>query len=50
VLADCSTAYEGVTQQRMLVMTPAYLLVFDRLKSPDKQRRFDWFYHGRGTG
>ncbi len=49
VVADCDTAYKGVAHRRLLVMTPTYLLVFDRLDSPDKDRRFDWFYHNRGS-
>jgi hypothetical protein len=49
VVADCDTAYKGVAHRRLLVMTPTYLLVFDRLDSPDKDRRFDWLYHNRGS-
>ncbi|MGQ9648895.1 MAG: alginate lyase family protein [Phycisphaerae bacterium] len=48
VVADCDTAYRGVAHRRMLVMTPTYLLVYDRLDSTDQERRFDWFYHNRG--
>ncbi|NLE61737.1 MAG: alginate lyase family protein, partial [Planctomycetes bacterium] len=49
VVADCDTAYKGVAHRRLLVMTPTYLLVFDRLDSPDKEHQFDWLYHNRGT-
>ncbi len=48
VVADCDTAYKGVAHRRLLVMTPTYLLVFDRLDSPDKEHQFDWLYHNRG--
>lgn len=49
VVADCDTAYKGVAHRRLLVMTPTYLLVFDRLDSPDKEHQFDWLYHNRGS-
>lgn len=49
VVADCDTAYKGVGHRRLLVMTPTYLLVFDRLDSPDKEHQFDWLYHNRGS-
>ena len=48
VAASCTAAYPGTRHMRFLCMTPAYLLVFDRLTS-DKPRRFDWVYHNRGT-
>jgi len=47
VKASCDAAYPGTRHERFLLMTPAYLLVFDRLAS-DKPRRFDWVYHSRG--
>jgi hypothetical protein len=49
VAARCDGAYPGVKQRRLLVMTPNYLLVLDRLAA-DKERRFDWVYHNRGIG
>jgi len=47
VAASCDEAYPGVQYRRWLVMTDAYLLVFDRLHS-DAEHRFDWLYHNRG--
>ncbi len=47
--ATCEGAYPGVTHRRLLLMTPTYLLVFDRLAAR-KDRRFDWVYHNRGKG
>ena len=48
VAARCDQACPGVSHQRLLVMTGQYLLVLDELSS-DKDRRFDWLYHNRGT-
>lgn len=48
VVARCDAAYDGVRHRRLLVMTPAYLLVFDDLAA-DKPRRFDWLYHSKGS-
>jgi hypothetical protein len=48
VAASCDAAYPGVKHKRLLVLTPSYLLILDRL-SADKPRRFDWVYHNRGT-
>ncbi len=42
----CDTAYAGVQQKRLLLLTPDYLLVVDRLNA-DTDRRFDWVYHQR---
>jgi len=47
-VASCDAAYPGVRHRRLLCMTPAYLLVVDDLAS-DKERRFDWTYHNRGS-
>lgn len=47
VRATCRTAYPGTQHQRLLLLTPSYLLVFDQLDS-DAERRFDWLYHNRG--
>ena len=46
--ASCTAAYPGVTHKRLLVLTPTYLLVLDRLAAA-KPRRFDWVYHNRGS-
>jgi len=46
--ASCDAAYPGVHHARLLVMSPAWLLVFDQLSS-DKPHRFDWLYHSRGS-
>ncbi|MGB2822189.1 MAG: alginate lyase family protein, partial [Phycisphaerae bacterium] len=48
VVASCDAAYPGVRHRRMLCMTPAYLLVLDRLAA-EKPRQFTWVYHNRGT-
>jgi len=49
VAADAGPAFENVTHQRFLLLTPTYLLVVDRLKSKDdKEHTFDWVYHNRG--
>ena len=45
-LAACDAAYPGVKHRRLLLLTPAYLLVVDDLAS-DAPRRFDWLYHHR---
>lgn len=47
-LASCDDAYPETQNQRLLILTPDYLLVFDRLLST-VNRRFDWLYHSRGT-
>jgi len=47
VAARCDAAYPGVAHRRVLVMAPAWLLVFDDLAAR-KPRRFDWVYHNRG--
>jgi hypothetical protein len=46
-VASCDGAYPGVEHTRRLVMTGAYLLIFDTLRS-DVEHRFDWIYHNRG--
>jgi hypothetical protein len=46
--ASCNSAYPGVNHKRLLFMTETYLLVLDLL-SADKQQRFDWVYHNRGS-
>ncbi len=44
--AACTEAYPGVTHRRLLVLSPQYLLVADRLVATDgRERRFDWCYH-----
>jgi hypothetical protein len=48
VVASCSAAYPGVRHRRLLCMTPAYLAVVDDLAA-EKDRRFDWVYHNRGS-
>jgi hypothetical protein len=47
-LASCDRAYPGTDHQRLLVMTPEYLLVVDQLQSSESHR-FDWLYHNRGN-
>ncbi|MCZ7646796.1 MAG: heparinase II/III family protein [Planctomycetota bacterium] len=47
--ARCDKAYKGVAQARWMALTPGYLLVFDALDA-DRECRFDWWYHHRGTG
>ncbi|MFH1766247.1 MAG: heparinase II/III family protein, partial [Gemmatimonadota bacterium] len=47
-LTRCSEAYPGVEHRRLLLLTPTYLLVFDRLDA-DEARRFDGVYHHRGA-
>lgn len=42
-----SEAYPGVTWSRTVVLTEAYLLVHDDLKSDD-ERVFDFFFHSEG--
>ena len=49
VVASCDAAYPGVKHRRLLCMTGGYLLVVDDLAA-DKERRFDWIYHNRGSG
>ncbi|GMV80269.1 MAG: hypothetical protein AMXMBFR7_14530 [Planctomycetota bacterium] len=46
--ARCASAYKGVMQRRWLALTARYLLVFDALDA-DRERRFDWWFHHRGT-
>jgi hypothetical protein len=48
VVASCDAAYPGVKHRRMLCMTGGYLLVLDDLQS-ERERRFDWVYHNRGS-
>ncbi len=48
VAARCDAAYPGVKHLRLLVLPRTYLLVLDHLDA-DKERRFDWVYHNRGT-
>ena len=48
VAARCDDAYPGVQHTRRLVMTDAYLVVLDQLRS-ETEHRFDWLYHNRGT-
>ncbi len=47
VAARCDDAYPGVQYTRRLVMTDAYLVVLDQLRS-ETEHRFDWLYHNRG--
>jgi len=47
-LASCDAAYRGVRHKRLLLMTDAYLLVLDTLRS-DTNHRFDWLYHNRAN-
>lgn len=47
-LARCDAAYPGISQRRLLVLFPEYLLVLDLLAS-DQDHRYDWIYHNRGT-
>ncbi|MEI8315986.1 MAG: heparinase II/III family protein [Verrucomicrobiota bacterium] len=49
VTVACDAAYPGVKHRRMLCLTDSYLVVLDDL-SADRERRFDWLYHNRGTG
>jgi len=46
--ASCGQAYPGIRHQRLLCMTPSYLLVYDDLAA-DSEKRFDWLYHHRGS-
>ncbi|MCR4413289.1 MAG: heparinase II/III family protein, partial [Thermoguttaceae bacterium] len=48
-VARCDEAYPGVAHRRAMWLLPDALVVFDELKS-STPRRFDWFYHHRGTG
>jgi len=48
VVVSCDAAYPGVRHRRLLCMAPAYLVVVDDLAA-DKERRFDWVYHNRGS-
>ncbi len=48
VVTSCDAAYKGVRHRRLLCLLPAYLVVFDDLVS-EKNHRFDWVYHNRGT-
>ncbi len=48
VAARCDQAYPGVRHTRRLVMTDAYLLILDQLRS-DTEHQFDWLYHNRGS-
>jgi len=47
-LARCEEAYPDVRHDRLLVLGPGCLVVFDRLKG-SFETRFDWFYHNRGA-
>lgn len=48
--ARAAEIYPGFTHKRLLVLTPEYLLVFDRLESFDGAvHRYDWVYHNAGT-
>jgi hypothetical protein len=48
VMASCDAAYPGVGHERLLLITPAYLLVLDTLRS-DIEHRYDWLYHNRAA-
>lgn len=48
VAASCDEAYENVHHRRVLCLMSRYLLVVDDLSS-ERSRRFDWFYHNRGS-
>lgn len=50
VLARSDEAYPGVRHDRLLMMTPEYLLVVDRLTPDDDgEHAYTWAYHNRGT-
>jgi hypothetical protein len=50
VSADAGPAFANVDHKRLLVLTPAYLLVVDLLSGNDgKEHTFDWVYHNLGT-
>jgi len=48
VMASCDAAYPGVRHERLLLMTEAYLLVLDTLRS-QTSHRYDWLYHNRAA-
>lgn len=47
VAARCTQAYQGVSQRRLLVLAPEYLVAVDDLSAEDSHR-FTWLYHNRG--
>ncbi len=49
VVVASDQAYAGVTHERLLLMSPSYLLVVDHLTA-NRDVRFDWVYHNRGRG
>jgi hypothetical protein len=47
--AHCDKAYKGISQTRLMLLTPEYALIFDDcIASDKKEHRFDWCYHNRG--
>ena len=50
VAADAGPAFENVVHRRLVILTPSYLLVVDRLAATDdKEHVFEWVYHNAGT-
>ncbi|MDZ4198281.1 MAG: heparinase II/III family protein, partial [Kiritimatiellia bacterium] len=50
VVAEAGPVYPDLVHRRLLAQTPEYLVVMDDLvSSSEKDRRFAWFYHNRGT-
>jgi hypothetical protein len=47
VVARDSGAYPGVLHQRVMVLTPEYLIVLDDVGAQNP-RRFNWLYHNNG--
>jgi len=48
VVARCDGAYAGVRHRRLLLLAPAYAVVFDALQA-DRDHAFSWLYHSRGA-
>jgi hypothetical protein len=49
VTASAGPAFENVTHNRFLLLSPTYLIVIDELKSTDGvEHTFDWIYHNKG--
>ncbi|MBT5831407.1 MAG: alginate lyase family protein, partial [Candidatus Latescibacteria bacterium] len=48
VVARDGEAYPGVSHQRLLVLTPEYLIVMDDMGA-ERSRRFNWMYHNYGS-
>ncbi len=48
--ATAGNAYPGVTLERLLLLTPDYLLdIFDAKGSGQQDHKFDWIYHNPGA-